>query len=48
MNNNRLLILVEQGLVHIWDVTLIMNQFSLISTISDPLVSLKELIKLQQ
>jgi len=48
MNNNRLLILVEQGLVHIWDVTLIMNQFSLISTISDPLVSFKEFIRLQQ
>jgi WD40 repeat protein len=40
MNNNRLLILVEQGLVHIWDATLIMEQFSLIATISDPLVSL--------
>ena len=40
MNNNRLLILVEQGLVHIWDVTLIMDQFSLISSVSDPLVSL--------
>jgi hypothetical protein len=39
MNNNRLLILVEQGLVHIWDITLTMGQFSLIATISDPLVS---------
>ena len=39
-NNNRLLILVEQGLVHIWDVTLVANQFSLINTIADPLVRL--------
>ena len=39
MNNNRLLILVEQGSVHIWDVTLLTGQFSLIATISDPLVS---------
>lgn len=38
MNNNRLLILLEYGCIHIWDVTLIMDQFSLISTIIDPSV----------
>ena len=38
MMNNRLLILLEHGSIHIWDVTLIMDQFSLISTIVDPLV----------
>ena len=37
--NNRLIILIGQGLVHIWDVTFSTGQFSLITTISDPLVS---------
>ncbi|CAF0933568.1 unnamed protein product [Adineta steineri] len=38
MNNNRLLIHMEQGIIHIWDVTPINGQFTLISTISDPLI----------
>jgi WD40 repeat protein len=39
MNNNRLLILVEQGSIYIWDVTVVTGQFSLIATFFDPLVS---------
>jgi hypothetical protein len=39
INDNHLMILVEQGSIHIWDVTLITGQFSLIATVSDPLVS---------
>ncbi|CAF1594503.1 unnamed protein product [Adineta ricciae] len=38
MHNNRLFVQVEHGLVHIWDVTLVMGQISLIATISDPLI----------
>ncbi|CAF1039482.1 unnamed protein product [Adineta steineri] len=38
MNNNRLLIHMEQGIIHIWDVTPINGQFTLISSISDPLI----------
>lgn len=36
---NRLIMLLEQGSIYIWDVTLMLGQFSLITTISDPLVS---------
>ena len=43
MNQNRLFILVEQGFVHIWDVTLVVNQFALITTIVDPLVRTRRL-----
>ena len=39
INDNRLLILVNQGCVHVWDVTLAMDENSLIATICDPLVS---------
>ncbi|CAF3683694.1 unnamed protein product [Rotaria sp. Silwood1] len=39
INDNRLMILVEQGSIHIWDIILMTGQFSLITTISDPLVS---------
>ncbi|CAF1317126.1 unnamed protein product [Rotaria sordida] len=38
MNDNRLLIHIEQGLIHIWDITFMTGQFSLIATISDPLI----------
>ncbi|CAF4265347.1 unnamed protein product, partial [Rotaria sp. Silwood2] len=38
MNDNRLMILIEQGLIHIWDITFMTGQFSLIATISDPLI----------
>lgn len=39
MNNNRLLILFEPGLIYIWDVTVPIGQFLFINNICDPLVS---------
>jgi len=39
MNDNRLLILVQYGFIYIWDITIPIGQFLLISTISDALVS---------
>ena len=38
MNHNRLLLLIDQGYIHVWDVTVPMDQNSLIATICDPLV----------
>ncbi|CAF4998317.1 unnamed protein product, partial [Rotaria magnacalcarata] len=29
--------LLESGVIHIWDVTLVIAQFSLVATITDPL-----------
>jgi len=39
MNNNRLFIFIEQGLIYIWDITIPIGQFLLIANICDPLVS---------
>jgi hypothetical protein len=39
MDDNRLIVLVQTGVVHIWDVTIPLGEFSLIATIHDPLVS---------
>lgn len=38
LNENRLIVLVEQGLIHIWDIAFTIGQFSLATTIVDPLV----------
>ena len=40
MQNNRLLILFEQGQIQIWDIVVPLGQFSLISNLIDPSVSL--------
>ncbi|CAF3712480.1 unnamed protein product [Rotaria socialis] len=38
IHDNRLAILLESGVVYIWDVTLVIAQFSLVATITDPLI----------
>jgi hypothetical protein len=38
MHDDRLFVLIDQGYVHIWHVTVSMNESSLIATICDPLV----------
>ncbi|CAF3986081.1 unnamed protein product [Adineta steineri] len=40
LNDNRLLIFAEQGLIYIWDVTVPIGQFLLIATICDPSVNI--------
>jgi hypothetical protein len=39
MDNNRLIIFIQQGLIYIWDITIPIGQFLLIANICDPLVS---------
>jgi hypothetical protein len=43
IKDNRLLILVDQGCVHVWDITVTMDENSLIATICDPLVRMSSL-----
>ncbi|CAF4520587.1 unnamed protein product, partial [Rotaria magnacalcarata] len=38
IHDNRLAMLLESGVIHIWDVTLVIAQFSLVATITDPLI----------
>ncbi|CAF3397563.1 unnamed protein product [Rotaria sp. Silwood1] len=38
MNDNRLLILVQQGLIYIWDIKIPIGQFLFIANICDPLI----------